>query len=131
MDAPSPGLMCILASFPGARANNLAPGNETNMYPRNHCKFYIVITHNLPDCLLWHIYSAACGKAFINANYSLYHRYHCKPLRFPWHGLWWVVLLQYTHVVHTSTSTPNCPMIEGQDTGGAPVRSCKSILPSQ
>ncbi len=58
----------------------------------------------------------------------VHHRYRSKLLSFPWHGLWWVVLLQYTHVVHTSMSILNCPMIDDQDTGGAPVRSYASIL---
>ncbi len=30
---------------------------------------------------------------------------------FPWHGVWMIVLLMYTHVVHTSISILNCPAV--------------------
>ena len=33
----------------------------------------------------------------------------------PWHGLWWIVVLMYTHVVHTSMSILNCPRLPGSD----------------
>ena len=40
----------------------------------------------------------------------------------PWHGLWWMVLLLYTHVLHTSVSILNCPALPGRDGANVPVR---------
>lgn len=28
-----------------------------------------------------------------------------------WYGIWWVILLQYTHIVYTSMAVLNCPTI--------------------
>lgn len=33
----------------------------------------------------------------------------CRPC--PWHGVWWLILLLYTPVLHTSMSVLNCPII--------------------
>ncbi len=49
-------------------------------------------------------------------------RYKFVPV--PWHGLWWLVLLLYTPVVHTSMSLLNCPMITDEDGDTVPVSVC-------
>ncbi len=48
-------------------------------------------------------------------------RYRYKLHRDRWHGLWWVILLQYTHVVYASMSILNCPNIESQSSTGGSV----------
>ena len=48
-------------------------------------------------------------------------RYSYKKPRDPWHGLWWIVLLMYTHVVHTSMSILNCPILPGRSGDYVPV----------
>ena len=48
-------------------------------------------------------------------------RYIYKKPRDPWHGLWWIVLLMYTHVVHTSMSILNCPILPGRSGDYVPV----------
>ena len=32
-----------------------------------------------------------------------------------WHGLWWILLLMYTHTVHTSMSILNCPRLPNEN----------------
>ena len=32
-----------------------------------------------------------------------------------WYGIWWVILLQYTHVVYTSMAVLNCPTLPDLD----------------
>ena len=54
-------------------------------------------------------------------------------IRTPWYGLWWVVLLQYTHVVHTSMSILNCPTLPNKE-GMKPVSGLymqRKVLVSQ
>ena len=49
------------------------------------------------------------------------YRYVYKKPRDPWYGLWWIVLFMYTHVVHTSMSILNCPILPGRSGDHAPV----------
>ncbi len=49
------------------------------------------------------------------------YRYRYKLHRDHWHGLWWVILLQYTHVVYASMSILNCPNIRSQSSKGGSV----------
>jgi hypothetical protein len=36
-----------------------------------------------------------------------------------WHGLWWIILLMYSHVLHTSMSILNCPILPETDSSDA------------
>ena len=40
-----------------------------------------------------------------------------------WHGLWWIILLMYSHVLHTSMSILNCPILPETDSSDASVSS--------
>ena len=31
------------------------------------------------------------------------------------HGLWWIILLQYPHIVYTAMSILNCPLLPGEE----------------
>ena len=48
-------------------------------------------------------------------------RRRLKKHALPWHGLWWIVLLLYTHILHTSMSILNCPILPGRDDSHVPV----------
>ena len=50
-------------------------------------------------------------------------RYYNHLHRQPWYGLWWVILLQYTHVVHTAMSILSCPSLPDSESVVKPV-SC-------
>ena len=41
--------------------------------------------------------------------------YKTKNIRFSWNGLWLLIMLLYSDVVHTSVSILNCPMLTGYD----------------
>jgi hypothetical protein len=47
-------------------------------------------------------------------------RRYLKKHALSWHGLWWIVLLMYTHVLHTSMSILNCPILPGKDGSHVP-----------
>ena len=49
------------------------------------------------------------------------YRYIYKKPHDPWYGLWWIVVLMYTHVVHTSMSILNCPILPGRMGDYVPV----------
>lgn len=51
--------------------------------------------------------------------FALMNRFRKKTLK--WDGLWWIVLLMYTHVIHTSMSILNCPILPGKDGSHNPV----------
>ena len=53
------------------------------------------------------------------AWFVLMRRFRRKVLT--WHGLWWIVLLMYNHVLHTSMSILNCPRLPGKDDLHIPV----------
>ena len=38
----------------------------------------------------------------------------------PWHGVWWLVLLLYTSVLHTSMTILNCPIFHAADGSNVP-----------
>ena len=42
-------------------------------------------------------------------------RYRHKLHREPWYGIWWVCLLQYTHLLFTSMSVLDCPLLPNAD----------------
>ena len=44
-----------------------------------------------------------------------------------WHGIWWIILLMYTHLLHTSMSILNCPRIPGRDGSHVPVSLYSTI----
>ena len=46
------------------------------------------------------------------------------------HGLWWILLLLYSHVVHTSISILDCPMLrDPSDQSISPVSGhCVNLL---
>ncbi len=50
-----------------------------------------------------------------------------KMSRIPWFGLWWVTILQYSHIVHTSMTILNCPLLPDND-GNVTAVSKKAIL---
>ena len=47
-----------------------------------------------------------------------------------WYGIWWVILLQYTHVVYTSMAVLNCPTLpdlDGELTAVSDQREAKAV----
>ena len=44
-----------------------------------------------------------------------------------WYGIWWIILLQYTHVVYTCMSVLHCPFLPEYD-GKLVAVSCKLRL---
>ena len=42
------------------------------------------------------------------------------------HGYWWMILLLYSHVLHTSMSILNCPMIPDSTGNIAPVSTIQT-----
>ena len=53
--------------------------------------------------------------ALARALIYTFNRRYLKKHALSWHGLWWIVLLLYTHVLHTSMSILNCPILPGRD----------------
>ena len=52
----------------------------------------------------------------INLMYLLFtSNYKITSWKYSWNGVWTLVLLQYSHVVHTSISILNCPAIPEQE----------------
>ena len=47
----------------------------------------------------------------------IYRKFHVliKYIRLSWSGLWMLIMLLYSDVVHTSVSILNCPMLTGYD----------------
>ena len=39
----------------------------------------------------------------------------------PWYGLWWIILLQYTHLAQTAMSILHCPRLPDRSGNIAPV----------
>ena len=46
----------------------------------------------------------------------------------PWSSLWWIVLLMYTHVIHTSMSILNCPILPGRTGDYVPVSQNYAVM---
>ena len=53
--------------------------------------------------------------ALARALIYIFNRRYLKKHALSWHGLWWIVLLLYTHVLHTSMSILNCPILPDRD----------------
>ena len=56
---------------------------------------------------------------YLNTFYIIYihrkFRILVKNIRLSWSGLWVLIMLLYSDVVHTSVSILNCPMLTGHD----------------
>ena len=56
--------------------------------------------------------------SYVNAIFMYIHRKFrilVKTIRLSWSGLWVLIMLLYSDVVHTSVSILNCPMLTGYD----------------
>lgn len=58
---------------------------------------------------------------YLCLSLMLCNRYCYHLHRQPWYGLWWVILLQYTFVVHTAMSILSCPNLPDSDSEIKPV----------
>ena len=68
-----------------------------------------------------------CGANIVHFTNDISCRYIYKKSLDLWHGLWWIVLLMYTHVVHTSMSILNCPILPGRSGDYVPVSARKEL----
>ena len=87
----------------------------------------IVVLHMRPlymssavVCSLHFYYCELCGCEIL-VYVSLYRK--CRWRLIQHHGLWWILLLLYSHLVHTSMSILDCPMLrDPSDQTVRPVR---------
>ena len=54
--------------------------------------------------------------------------YITKNVRLSWNGLWVLIMLLYSDVVHTSVSILNCPMLTGYDGKKSMVIHCMCMV---
>ena len=56
----------------------------------------------------------------ISYYYQCYRHYNHLNKQ-PWYGLWWIILLQYTHLAQTAMSILHCPRLPDRGGNIAPV----------
>eukprot|EP00731_Ephydatia_muelleri_P010295 Em0005g881a len=87
-------------------------------YVSSGLSFYFVydfcLYSNMSPLVSYFIRYLPLFTAIITCSITVAIMYRCSPRR-KWHGLWWIAVLIYTHVVHTSMSILNCPRLPGSD----------------
>ena len=73
---------------------------------------------------IYSVREAHCIHIYNATNIGNYEccRYYYRLHKQPWYGLWWVILLQYTHLAHTAMTILHCPSLPDRAGDIAPVR---------
>ena len=121
---------CEPSTFPWCSAHRMLCGAGNDYVKVYRLRFWQLVSCYYMFVYLSHLYRrqlhllsehADIHQQTITEQLFGSYRYVCKKPRDPWCGVWWIVLFMYTHVVHTSISILNCPILPGRSGDLVPV----------